>query len=97
MSRINHTDKKIVPNVEKLPLAEYYRSLPKAERRPVIISAPRTDLVNALAKLCYRDPHTVKRWLYGYNEPFLSEKKRIAEFLGCSVECLWPQKEEVSV
>ena len=35
MSKKNGSDNNIVPNLKKLPLAEYFAALPKAERRPV--------------------------------------------------------------
>ena len=45
MSKKNGSDNNIVPNLKKLPLAEYFAALPKAERRPVIISAPKEDVI----------------------------------------------------
>jgi len=37
-------------NLKKLPLAEYFAALPKAERRPVIISAPKEDVITAIVE-----------------------------------------------
>ena len=48
MSKKNGSDNNIVPNLKKLPLAEYFAALPKAERRPVIISAPKEDVITAI-------------------------------------------------
>lgn len=94
MTKINEPNKSFVPNVKNLPIKEYFASLPKAQRVPLIISSPKTDLIKALAELCDRDEHTIKRWVYGYSTPYLSEKKKVAAFLGCTVECLWPLKRQ---
>ena len=92
MSKKNQSDNKIAPNLKKLPLTEYYKRLPKADRRPVIISAPKQELVDAIAAATERDPHTVKRWLLGYTQPgSASEKKVIAQMLQSTVEGLFPQ------
>ena len=66
MSKKNGSDNNIVPNLKKLPLAEYFAALPKAERRPVIISAPKEDVITAIVEATQRNRHTVRCWMYGY-------------------------------
>ena len=61
---------------KKLPLAEYFAALPKAERRPVIISAPKEDVITAIVEATQRNRHTVRCWMYGYTQPnSMVEKK----------------------
>lgn len=55
MSKKNGSDNNIVPNLKKLPLAEYFAALPKAERRPVIISAPKEDVITAIVEATQRN------------------------------------------
>ena len=69
MSKKNGSDNNIVPNLKKLPLAEYFAALPKAERRPVIISAPKEDVITAIVEATQRNRHTVRCWMYGYTQP----------------------------
>lgn len=94
MAKSNETSKKIVPNLKKLPLKEYYNALPNAERVPVIISKPKDDLVEAIAKACSKSTMTAKRWIYGYSVPCLAEKEKIAGILNCPVECLFVKEQE---
>ena len=83
MSKKNGSDNNIVPNLKKLPLAEYFAALPKAERRPVIISAPKEDVI------------TVRCWMYGYTQPnSMVEKKIVAEILQSDVATLFPERKE---
>ena len=63
MSKKNGSDNNIVPNLKKLPLAEYFAALPKAERRPVIISAPKEDVITAIVEAIQRNRHTVRCWM----------------------------------
>lgn len=86
-------NKKIVPNVGKLPLIEYFANLPKANRRPVIISAPKEDIVEMIAEACGKTKMTARRWLYGYTKPCQAEKEKIAVLLQCSVSELFPETE----
>lgn len=82
MSKKNGSDNNIVPNLKKLPLAEYFAALPKAERRPVIISAPKEDVITAIVEATQRNRHTVRCWMYGYTQPnSMVEKKIVAEIL----------------
>lgn len=85
----------IVPNLKKLPLSEYFAALPKAERRPVIISAPKEDVITAIAEATQRNRHTVRCWMYGYTRPnSMVEKNIVADILQSDVTILFPDKEE---
>lgn len=90
MSEKEERIRRIIPNDKNLSLKDYFASLPKAERRPVIISAPKEELVEAIARLSGKTKMTARRWVYGYVEPCLAEKEKIAELLGCPVEVLFP-------
>ena len=79
-------NKQIIPNCDDLSLTEYFSHLPKATRIPVIISAPKEELVEEIALLCAR------RWVYGYTKPNPVEKQKIAVLLESSVEVLFPIK-----
>ncbi|MCD7931831.1 MAG: hypothetical protein LUH15_10990 [Tannerellaceae bacterium] len=68
--------RRIIPNDKNLSLTAYFANLPKAERRPVIISAPKEDLVEAIAGLSGKTKMTARRWVYGYVEPCLAEKEK---------------------
>ncbi|MCD8042956.1 MAG: hypothetical protein LUH10_07810 [Tannerellaceae bacterium] len=84
--------KLILPNDKNLSLKEYFAALPKAERRPVIISAPKEELIEAIARLSGKTKMTARRWVYGYVEPCLAEKEKIAALLNCPVEVLFPEE-----
>lgn len=92
MNKNVQKNKQIIPNLKKLPLTEYFACLPKADRRPVIISAPKQALAEEISKICGKTKMTTMRWLYGYTEPCLAEKEKIATLLECPVECLFPEK-----
>jgi|GEM_PF-714749 len=79
------------PNKGELPLTQYFHDLPKAVRRPVIISAPKEELITEIARICGKTKMTARRWVYGYAEPCLSEKEKIATLLECDVESLFPE------
>lgn len=95
MTKNNQTGKQIAPNVKKLPLREYYNSLPFAKKQVVAISKPREELAQAIADACGKSLMTAKRWIYGYSKPCPAEKEKIAAMLGCPLECLFPKEEEV--
>ena len=95
MSKKNGSDNNIVPNLKKLPLAEHFAALPKAERRPVIISAPKEDVITAIVEATQRNRHTVRCWMYGYTQPnSMVEKKIVAEILQSDVATLFPERKE---
>lgn len=96
MSKKNGSDNNIVPNLKKLPLAEYFAALPKAERRPVIISAPKEDVITAIVEATQRNRHTVCCWMYGYTQPnsIWLKKKIVAEILQSDVATLFPERKE---
>lgn len=95
MNKNNQTNKQIAPNLKKLPLKEYYNSLPFAKKHVVVISKPREELASAIAESCGKSLMTAKRWIYGYSNPCPAEKEKIAELLGTSVDNLFPQNKEV--
>lgn len=92
MSKKNVSNNRISPNFKKLPLTEYFRHLPKAKRRPIIISAPKEDLVNEIAEATHRHRHTVRCWLLGYARPSsLIEQQIIADLLQSDIDTLFPK------
>jgi len=90
MDKSEQTNKQFTPNVEELSLTSYFANLPKAIRRPVIISAPKEELITEIARICGKTKMTARRWVYGYAEPCLSEKEKIAKLLDCDVDSLFP-------
>lgn len=93
MSKKNFPNNGISPNLKKLPLTEYFKRLPKAERRPIIISAPKEDLINRIAEATQRHKHTVRCWLLGYARPSsLVEQQIIADLLQSDIEVLFPKE-----
>ena len=95
MSKKNLSGNIIAPNLKKLPLTEYFASLPKAERRPVIISAPKEDLITAISEATKRNRHTVRCWLLGYSRPnSMIEKEIVAEILQSNIDILFPAKKQ---
>lgn len=54
----------------------------------------RLDTINKIAELTYSSKMTVYRWLAGDIEPPMIKKKVIAEYIGKSVEELFPPKNE---
>lgn len=45
MIKINQTNKGFAPNVQNSPIREGFATLHKTERKPIIISRPKQDLV----------------------------------------------------
>lgn len=87
------TNKSFTPNLENLPLTEYFANLPKAKRKPLIISAPKEEVINAIAKATKRNPHTVRCWMLGYSQPnSFNDKSTIAEILQSDVKTLFPKR-----
>lgn len=52
----------------------------------------RLEAINKIAELTYSSKITVYRWLAGDVEPPMIKKKAIAEYIGKSVEELFPKK-----
>ena len=50
----------------------------------------RLETINKIAELTYSSKMTVYRWLAGDIEPPMIKKKAIAEYIGKSVEELFP-------
>lgn len=96
MSKKNGPDNNIVPNLKKLPLTEYFKNLPKAQRSTIIISSPKEDTIAMIAEATKRHQHTVRCWMMGYSRPNSRvEKEIVADILQSDVETLFPEKEEV--
>lgn len=51
----------------------------------------RLETINKIAELTYSSKMTVYRWLAGDIEPPMIKKKAIAEYIGKSVEELFPK------
>lgn len=65
------------------------------QRRPVIISAPKEDVITAIVEATQRNRHTVRCWMYGYTQPnSMVEKKIVAEILQSDVATLFPERKE---
>lgn len=95
MSKKNGSDNNIVPNLKKLPLTEYFKSLPKAQRSTIIISSPKEDIITTIAEATKRHKHTVRCWMMGYSQPgSMIEKSIVAEILHSDVETLFPERKE---
>ncbi|MCD7937488.1 MAG: hypothetical protein LUG98_11555 [Tannerellaceae bacterium] len=94
MNKNEQTNKHFTPNVDELPLTEYFANLPKAVRRPVIISAPKEELITEIALICGKTKMTARRWVYGYAEPCLAEKEKIAALLECNIDSLFPSRKK---
>lgn len=95
MSKKNGSDNNIVPNLKKLPLKEYFKSLPKAQRSTIIISSPKEEIISMIAEATKRHKHTVRCWMMGYSQPgSLVEKEIVAEILQSNVEILFPERKE---
>lgn len=95
MSKKNDSGNNIAPNLKKLPLTEYFKSLPKAQRSTVIISSPKEDTIAMIAKATKRHKHTVRCWMMGYSQPgSLVEKEIVAEILQSDVATLFPERKE---
>ncbi len=54
----------------------------------------RLETINKIAELTYSSKMTVYRWLAGDIEPPMIKKKAIAEYIGKSVEELFPSRNE---
>ena len=59
---------------------DYMKSLPNQQQ----------ETIKKLAELTYSSPAAVYRWINGENNPPLIKQKVIAEYLGKSVEELFP-------
>ena len=62
----------------------YMKSLPNQQQ----------ETIKKLAEITYSTPAAVYRWINGENTPPLIKQLAIAEYLGMSVEELFPAKNE---
>lgn len=63
---------------------DYMKSLPNQQQ----------ETIKKLAEITYSTPAAVYRWVNGENTPPLIKQLAIAEYLGMSVEELFPAKNE---
>ena len=63
---------------------DYMKSLPNQQQ----------ETIKKLAEITYSTPAAVYRWINGENPPPLIKQLAIAEYLGMSVEELFPAKNE---
>ncbi len=63
---------------------DYMKSLPNQQQ----------ETIKKLAEITYSTPAAVYRWINGENTPPLIKQLAIAEYLGMSVEELFPAKNE---
>lgn len=63
---------------------DYMKSLPNQQQ----------ETIKKLAEITYSTPAAVYRWINGENTPPLIKQLAIAEYLGMSVEELFPTKNE---
>ncbi len=63
---------------------DYMKSLPNQQQ----------ETIKKLAEITCSTPAAVYRWINGVNPPTLIKQKIIAEYLGMSVEELFPSKNE---
>lgn len=63
---------------------DYMKSLPNQQQ----------ETIKKLAEITYSTPAAVYRWINGENTPPLIKQLAIAEYLGMSVEELFPSKNE---
>lgn len=63
---------------------DYMKSLPNQQQ----------ETIKKLAEITCSTPATVYRWINGVNPPTPIKQKIIAEYLGMSVEELFPSKNE---
>lgn len=82
---------KIVPNSEKLPLPEYYNSLPDVRNLPVGALSPKNYFLDIVSKVTERPVSTLRRWVAGTSNPAPLEKQAIANLINSSVETLFPE------
>ena len=81
-------DKTIIPNVENLPIKEYWDKLPKRTKA-------RDMLLGKLSKKTGREANSVRRWFLNISEPPTPRIKQIvADTLSCEIEVLFPTKSE---
>ncbi len=89
MNKKNEEIKVCKPDFTKLPLTGYYKSLPNATR--VIVSKPKDDFLNSIARLTGRTPETVRSWCLGKKTPPPHIRVKIAKYIGTPIETLFPK------
>jgi hypothetical protein len=82
--------KKIRPNLQKLPLTEYYNSLPDVRKVPKGTPTDRMVLLHAISKAVGKPATSIRRWVAGTVQPAPTEKSEIAKLLKSTVETLFP-------
>lgn len=88
MSEKNHNGKQIVPNLDKLPITEYYAKLPAAKR--ILTRKYKQDLLDIVADATCRDESSVRRWFLGLTVPPPIARDKISKILDTPVNILFP-------
>ena len=89
MNKKNEEIKVDKPDSANLPLTEYYKSLPSAKRK--VVSAPKDEFLELIAKITGRTPSSVRRWCLGDSVPPPHVQKKIAKHLNSTPENLFPK------
>lgn len=83
-------NQKFRPNLQNLPLVEYYNSLEEVRRVPKGTLTERLAFLQAVSKTVGKPVSTLRRWVSGSVQPTHLERSAIAKLLKCDVECLFP-------
>lgn len=89
MNKKNRKCKSDNINLANLPLTEYYRNLPAAKRK--VVSAPKDELLETIAKISGRAPASVRRWCLGDSMPPFHVQEKIAKHFNSTPEILFPK------
>lgn len=92
MKKLKDTSKNIKPNVQKLPLKEYYSSLSGIRKVPKGSLTPRLLFLITASEATGKSIISVRRWAYGKATPSPLEQAKIAEILKSSPEILFPKE-----
>jgi hypothetical protein len=82
---------RVAPNLKKLPLTEYYSSIPDIRHVPEGTLTPKLVLLYAIADVTGKSHETIRRWVSGKAAPTPLEKDAVAHLLQSDVEILFPE------
>lgn len=77
-----NSEASLIQNLSIMVFTDYIKSLPNQQQ----------DTIKKLAEITYSSPMSVYRWVNGHSVPPLIKQKVIADYLGMSVEELFPNK-----